>query len=444
VPVFSTVTSDYASQRIGERIREQRKSRGLTLKDVAGRLSISLATLSEIENNKLVLDIERLVAISQALGVPPEVLFPRSTSQHFEITRRDQLHGRAAAPLKVIEPGSGNLTSYHNLLRPIAPRFIGKHIEPFFIQVQPVCDEERQFICHHHEEFFFVLRGEVECALKTPDGLVTEVLGPGDCMYFWSYLPHCIRSTGPAAAQCVHLLYAAHGATESEFTDGSMAAVYFQDVSHKTLTVQIASKIRSLREARGMPAGEFAQSLGIGVRQLKDLEGGRRPVALDLLLRVCRELRKPPEYFLASTLVDRPFSYVLRASELASQPVQKRRAGDGSSDPLGMFKAMAQGFGNRGMYPYYGKLRPSKESLPTLYERHGQEFAYVLNGEVTLHTLEDGNRITERLSAGDSCFLDSTVPHRFVGVELSPYEHSGAEVINVFWCPLGENYLFEP
>jgi transcriptional regulator with XRE-family HTH domain len=263
-------------------------------------------------------------------------------------------------------------------------------------------------------------------------------------MYFWSYLPHCIRSTGSGAALCVHLLYAAHGASESEFTDGTMAAVYFQDVSHKSLTVQIASKIRSLREARGMAASDFAQSLGIGVRQLKELELGRRPLALDLLLRVCRELRKPPEYFLASTLVDRPFSYVLRASALASQPVQKRRVGDASRDPLGAFKPLAQGFGNRGMYPYYVKLRPSQEAVPTLYENHGQEFAYVLNGEVTLHTLDEGSRITERLSAGDSCFLDSTVPHRFVGVELSPYEQSGAEVINVFWCPLGENYLFEP
>ena len=55
----------------------------------------------------------------------------------------------------------------------------------------------------------------------------------------------------------------------------------------------------------------------------------------------------------------------------------------------------------------------------------------------------DGERITERLSAGDTCFIDSTVPHRFLGTGLSPYEKSSAEVIDVYWCPLGESYLFE-
>jgi len=50
--------------------------------------------------------------------------------------------------------------------------------------------------------------------------------------------------------------------------------------------------------------------------------------------------------------------------------------------------------------------------------------------------------VSHRLSSGDMCFIDSTVPHRFLGTGVSPYEDSRAEVIDIYWCPLGESYLF--
>lgn len=444
MPVYTNLNLEYSALGLGQRIRELRKTKGWTLKDLASRLSISVASLSGIENEKAVLDLERLVAISEALGVRPDVLFPRSRTCHFEIMQRTTLESRPAATLKVIDQTSGTSTAYHNLLRPLADAFVGKHIEPFHIEVRPVTKRDLQFICHHHEEFFFVLRGEVECLLKTPEGLVRETLAPGDCMYFWSYLPHCIRSTRVEPAYSIHLLYAVHGATDSEYANGGIGEIYFRDVSHRSLTQQIAGKITALRQARGMSTTEFARHLEIGVRQLTEIERGRKPVSLELLVRVCRKFRKPLEYFLAGTLVDKPFHFVLRAGDIPRLPVRTRR------DPLGAgemvpteFRPLAGGFANRGMHPYYVKLHDSGKQVAPMHEHHGQEFVYVLTGEITLLTMQDGQRISQTLSAGDSCFIDSTVPHRFVGAGLNPYERSSAEVIDVFWCPLGESYLFE-
>jgi hypothetical protein len=34
------------------------------------------------------------------------------------------------------------------------------------------------------------------------------------------------------------------------------------------------------------------------------------------------------------------------------------------------------------------------------------------------------------------------VPHFVRGVTRSPYSQISAEVLDVFWCPLGETYLF--
>jgi transcriptional regulator with XRE-family HTH domain/mannose-6-phosphate isomerase-like protein (cupin superfamily) len=443
VPVYSNLYMDYGSLAVGQRVRELRKAKGWTLADLASKLSISIASLSAIETEKAVLDLERLVQVCEALDVRPDVLFPRSRSQHYEISRRPGLEGQPAA-LKVVDPTTGQITAYHNLLRPLADAFVGKHIEPFHIEVQPVSDGDLQFICHHHEEFFFVLRGEVECLLRTPDGLVSEILSPGDCMYFWSYLPHCIRSTSSQAASCIHTLYSAQGATDSEHGNvGPGEIIYFRDVSHKSLTEQVAAKIAALRQARGMSIADFAREVDVGVRQLTEIERGRQSISLRLLLDVCRRFRKPLEYFLASTLVDRPFYYVCRAREIAGLPPRTRRQPrDGPVTDTGEYRPLAAGFHARGIHPYYAKLPASSGSSVTLQEHHGQEFVYVLNGQVALVTMQEGERMSATLSAGDSCFIDSTVPHGFAGVGLNPYEKSSAEIIDIFWCPLGESYLF--
>lgn len=443
MPVYSNIALDYAALGLGPRIREQRKKKGWTLNSLAARVSLSVPTLSAIENDKVVLDFERLLAISEALEVRPDVLFPKSRSCHYHIVRRTALDREAFAALKVVDQASGTSAAHHNRLRPLADEFVGKHFEPFQVEVAPVADDKLQFICHHHEEFFFVVRGEIECRVKTPNGLLTKTLSAGDCMYFWSYLPHCIRSTTGEPAYSIHLLYSAQGATDSEYANGGTSQIYFKDVSHKSVTEQIAAKITSVRQARGMSIADFARELEVGLRHLAEIEHGRKPVSIDFLLRICRKFRKPLDYFVASTLVDEPFHWVLRASDIAQQQVHVRREPPGMKPGTGgEFRSLATGFRSRGMHPYYLRLPHAAAPALQLHEHNGQEFVYVLNGEVTLLTTQDGVRVTQTLSSGDSCFIDSTVPHRFVGKGLNPYEKSGAEAIIVFWCPLGEEYLF--
>ena len=74
--------------------------------------------------------------------------------------------------------------------------------------------------------------------------------------------------------------------------------------------------------------------------------------------------------------------------------------------------------------------RPSR-----MDDHRGQEFVYVLKGEVSLTTRHDGQAVTTTLSAGDSCLLDSSVPHRFAAASLSPYDSPRAQMIAVRWAP---------
>lgn len=54
---------------IGEKIREVRQSQGRSLAEIAGKASISVATLSRIETEKQSIDVELLVILAKVLGV---------------------------------------------------------------------------------------------------------------------------------------------------------------------------------------------------------------------------------------------------------------------------------------------------------------------------------------------------------------------------------------
>jgi len=57
-------------------------------------------------------------------------------------------------------------------------------------------------------------------------------------------------------------------------------------------------------------------------------------------------------------------------------------------------------------------------------------------------TFAGEQEVTEILRPGDTCYLDSTVPHLVRGRSRNPYSDTSAEVLDVFWSPLGEQYLF--
>jgi transcriptional regulator with XRE-family HTH domain len=209
------------------------------------------------------------------------------------------------------------------------------------------------------------------------------------------------------------------------------------------LTARIADQIARLRESQGLSMSDFAREVGLSARQLADVERGRKPVPIDLLLRACRRFRKPIEYFLSRASVERPYYWLHRAADIARLPLRKRRGPAGDAALGGEFRSLAGGFEARGLFPYYVRLRQAPRGDVALHEHHGQEFAYVVSGEVTLVTIVGGQRVTETMTAGDTCFIDSTVPHRFIGHGASPYGESSAEIIDVYWCPLGESYLFE-
>ena len=59
---------------IGDRIREARQARGMSLRQLAGRVGIHYSHLSKVENGKDSVGRQTLVRIAEELGADPELM----------------------------------------------------------------------------------------------------------------------------------------------------------------------------------------------------------------------------------------------------------------------------------------------------------------------------------------------------------------------------------
>jgi transcriptional regulator with XRE-family HTH domain len=209
------------------------------------------------------------------------------------------------------------------------------------------------------------------------------------------------------------------------------------EAPRKSAVQLVAEKIVSLRHGRGMSAAEFAGHLGISVRRLAKIERGARPISLNLLLDICRKFRKPTSYFLASTYVDGPSHHVTRAVDLLnpSFAVSLKPRGTSFCFVEAAFRDLAAGFKNRGLHPYLVTLDGTARHRGRFLQHRGQEFVYVLRGQVNLVTKRGDEPVTITLLPGDSCLIDASAPHKWAQARFSPYDTPGAEMIAVLWQP---------
>jgi transcriptional regulator with XRE-family HTH domain len=436
MPVYTDLEGDYGQFRIGASIRRARKKAGLTLAELAERVSIAAGKLSAIENDKATLDVELFLALARVLGVPHQELLPPSRTRHFHVMRRDQLEAHPGAPMDLVTRTRGNLLPYRHHLWSLAQPFVGRHIEPVAIEVEPTPDDDLWFISHNDEEFFFVLRGTVECLVKTPDGLVTERIEAGDCMYFWSYLPHCLRSAGPGTARSVHLLYSSRQPAGSELVNDHHGRIfYLLDGSHHTIVDQVARRITSLREARGMSIADLADAVNRSPRQIQAIERGETTISMQLVFDMCRVFRRPIDYFLSATVPERPYYSVLRAKDMRRGARHYRGEGVPNGSITGAkVRGLAEAFTRRSMDPVlviFEKDHHEPIHPPT---RPGQAFVYILDGSVRFTTKGEGGLAEETLYPGDCLFLDTSFPHHYTMTDFHPTKR-GAEMLAVLWRP---------
>ncbi len=444
MPVFSSLSLQYDTLKLGHRFREERQRRGVTLRALARQSGLSATRLSQIENARRTPDLSQAVAVAAALQIPLSAFFPPDRSIPYQICRDAEVRSRPPRTAPLVRRDGGR-ERHHNHFWPLADQFVDRQVEPLLGRIMPVRLEDARF-CHHHDfEFVSVLNGTIEFLIQTPQGRQHEKLGRGDCLLFRSSVPHCMRSLEPEPADTLHILASTATPVQTAWDWFSPHAAAYLDEDGAGAAGSIGSALSLLRSARNWTLEEVANLVELKARQLEQIERGRRPIPVDKMIGLARVFGQPLHTFLGGNASEGPCYSLQRRADIARVPPRLRRHTDGPTGVGGLntFHPLARGFPDRRVFPYLIRaLNVDTAPLPR-HEHHGHEFMYVLEGELELTISVEETTASETLYPGDSCYIDSSVPHVVRGRTRNPFSQASAEVIDVFWCPLGESYLFE-
>ncbi|MGI9510074.1 MAG: helix-turn-helix domain-containing protein [Geminicoccaceae bacterium] len=186
------------SPGIGAEIREVRKARDLTLKDLAAEVDCSIAYLSRIERGAARVSVDLLEQISVALDVDPKWFFPdRSGSGPLE--RAHVVRKEKRRPLSSMYSRSTEELGFEDEL--LSSSLDGG----FYLLISrfPAASGPRESpldgYAFEGEQHGIVLEGEI--LLLLDDELV--VLRKGDSFSYPSTIPHRFRNNGRSEAVMV-------------------------------------------------------------------------------------------------------------------------------------------------------------------------------------------------------------------------------------------------
>ena len=182
--------------KVGEKIKTLRESRGYSLKDLADRTGFSTAFISQIENHLISPPLGALIKVAHGLGFEIGKFFDQSATSPFTIVRKEE---RTATSRVASKEGVRYGYSYESL----APDKVNRKMEPFLVTLEPVAKKGLPY-SHEGEEFLFVLDGRVEVQLDS----YTDVLEPGDSIYYDSTVPHRVACADNAPARIVAVIFA--------------------------------------------------------------------------------------------------------------------------------------------------------------------------------------------------------------------------------------------
>jgi transcriptional regulator with XRE-family HTH domain len=183
--------------KIGERIRSLRIAKGLSLTDVSQQSGISESTLSGIEGHMTSPPLGNLVSLAKVFDISVGDFFGDSGDSPFCIVRSGD---RKAVSRFNSADGKSCGYSYESL----GQQKKNRHMEPFLVTLSPTESSEVEPNQHIGEEFLFVLNGKVDIRLLDH----TEVLNPGDSIYYDSTMPHVVSCHGQEAATILAVIYA--------------------------------------------------------------------------------------------------------------------------------------------------------------------------------------------------------------------------------------------
>lgn len=185
---------------IGEKIKNIRESKQLTLEEVAERSGLGMEQIERIEGNVDFPSLAPLIKIARVLGVRLGTFLDDQAELGPVVCRKTDSNDDNGIGFTNNATQGHKHMDYHSLSQDKS----GRHMEPFLIEIAP-SEEGEDFILstHEGEEFIFVLNGVVEINY----GKNTYILEEGDSIYYDSIVAHHVHAAAENKARIPGVVY---------------------------------------------------------------------------------------------------------------------------------------------------------------------------------------------------------------------------------------------
>ena len=176
---------------LGQRIKSLRKSRKLTLVEVAKETGIDQATLSRIENGVMIGTLNSHMKIAQALGLNLPDLYVDVLNKIGEA--KDKL---VRQKLETFSHSSGAVAEL------LTSNILQKKMMPIALKIKPKGLTETEEYAPGAERFIYVVKGSVVAVI----GKDEKRLSPGENLYFNAAAPHHFQNVTKSDCQILSVL----------------------------------------------------------------------------------------------------------------------------------------------------------------------------------------------------------------------------------------------
>ena len=176
------------SVNIGERLRDLREARNISMRALATKSGLSANALSMIERGKASPSVSTLYKLAEALGVSITSFFGSDTQRQQVVFLRGNERARLSFTRGVFEGLGGE-------------KFVGR-VEPFMLTLENSANSGPRTISHTGHEFVFCLRGELEYQVERQ----AFHLEAGDSLLFAAHLKHKWKNPGKTVATALIII----------------------------------------------------------------------------------------------------------------------------------------------------------------------------------------------------------------------------------------------
>lgn len=190
IPKSYTTKPIAAAKSLGARLKMLRKSKKITLVELAKSSGVDAATISRIETGRMTGTLESHFRIATALGLKLTELYAGIEEARIKDAVSLQLPSTRADSY-VHQAGKSSMVILTN-------RVLEKKLMPALITIEPGgytdVDETKVGV----ERFLYVLEGTIEAKI----GDTTHTLKHGSSLYFDASIPHQLRNLSQKVSRC--------------------------------------------------------------------------------------------------------------------------------------------------------------------------------------------------------------------------------------------------